>query len=69
MATGKSMGLLMGWRPFPPAAVAELNKLVAAGVIKPHVDRTYALDDAADALRWVDQGKATGKVVINMERP
>jgi NADPH:quinone reductase-like Zn-dependent oxidoreductase len=69
LATGKSMGLLMGWRPFPPAAVAEMKELVAAGVIKPHVDRTYVLEEAADALRWVDQGKATGKVVINMEQP
>jgi NADPH:quinone reductase-like Zn-dependent oxidoreductase len=62
--SGKRMGLLLGWRPFAPDAVAELKKLVAAGVIQPHIDKRFSLDEAADALRWVDQGKARGKVVV-----
>ena len=60
----KHMGLMLGWSPFPDAEVAELKALVAAGAIRPDIDRRFSLDDAADALRYVDQGKAQGKVVI-----
>ena len=60
----KKMGLMLGWSPFPDREVAELKELVVAGAIKPHIDRRFALDATADALRYVDQGKAQGKVVI-----
>jgi NADPH:quinone reductase-like Zn-dependent oxidoreductase len=30
----------------------------------PVMDRTYALPDAADAIRYIEQGHARGKVVI-----
>jgi len=69
LVSRKSMGLLTGWRPFPDELVVELKRLVDSGVIKPHVDRTFPLDEAADALRYVDQGKATGKVVISVAQP
>jgi hypothetical protein len=29
-----------------------------------HVDRTYALDDVAEALAHVGEGRALGKVVV-----
>jgi NADPH:quinone reductase-like Zn-dependent oxidoreductase len=34
--------------------------------VKPVVDRRYPLSEVVDALRWVDDGKARGKVVITM---
>ena len=36
----------------------------AAGALKPAIDRTFALDDIVDALRWVDDGHARGKVLV-----
>jgi len=40
--------------------------LIAAGKVKPVIDRRYPLDQVADARRWVDDGRARGKVVITM---
>jgi NADPH:quinone reductase-like Zn-dependent oxidoreductase len=61
---GKRMGLLVGWSPFPDKQVAELRELVAAGAVKPQIDRRFTLAETADALRYVDQRKSRGKVVI-----
>ncbi|GAA2027232.1 NAD(P)-dependent alcohol dehydrogenase [Agromyces tropicus] len=41
-----------------------LAELLTAGKVTPVIDRTYALDDAADALRHVGAGHTRGKVVI-----
>ncbi len=42
-------------------------KLVADGKIKPVIDRRYSLDKTADAMRYLGEGHAQGKVVINVE--
>lgn len=42
-------------------------KLVEDGKIKPVIDRRYSLDKAADAMRYLGEGHARGKVVINVE--
>jgi NADPH:quinone reductase-like Zn-dependent oxidoreductase len=67
MAIGskRSMGLMLWWKPFDSDDVAELQRLVVSGVIKPQIDRQFALDDVVEALRYVDDGKARGKVLIN----
>jgi len=62
----RRMGMLLSWRPFHRDDVAKLNELVAAGVVKPHIDRRYPLADIADALRYVDEGRNIGKVVITV---
>ena len=41
-------------------------ELLAAGRAVPHIGATFALDDAAAALRLVADGKAIGKVVIDV---
>jgi NADPH:quinone reductase-like Zn-dependent oxidoreductase len=46
-----------------------LAELLATGVITPLIDRTYTLDNAADALRYVAAGHTQGKVVITVQRP
>ena len=64
MATDKWMGLLIWWKPFNPDDVATLKDLIAAGKVNPRIDRRYPLTDVVEALRWVDDGRATGKVII-----
>ena len=41
-------------------------KLVEDGKIKPVIDRRYPLDKTADAMRYLGEGHAQGKVVINV---
>jgi NADPH:quinone reductase-like Zn-dependent oxidoreductase len=43
-----------------------LADLLATGQIMSVIDRTYALDEAADALRYVAAGHTRGKVVITV---
>ena len=44
-----------------------LADLMQTGKISPVIDRTYKLSEAADALRYLEQGHARGKVVITVE--
>ena len=54
--------------------MAELNKkdlnvlgdLMESGKVKPVIDRTYPLSQIADAIRYLEQGHARGKVVITV---
>jgi NADPH:quinone reductase-like Zn-dependent oxidoreductase len=43
-----------------------LADLLATGQVTPLIDRTYPLDDAADALRHVAAGHTRGKVVVTV---
>ena len=43
-----------------------LTTLIEAGTVTPVIDRTYALRDAPDAIRYLAQGHARGKVVISV---
>lgn len=43
-----------------------LASLMAAGEVVPVIDRCYALDEVAAALRYVGAGHANGKVVITV---
>jgi NADPH:quinone reductase-like Zn-dependent oxidoreductase len=63
-ATDRSVGLMWWWRPFAADDVATLVRLVAEGKVRPFIDRRYPLDQIVDALRWVDDGHARGKVVV-----
>jgi NADPH:quinone reductase-like Zn-dependent oxidoreductase len=44
-----------------------LAKLLEAGKVVPVIDRRYPLNKAAEALRYLGEGHAQGKVVITME--
>lgn len=48
------------------AILQELADLLAAGEVQPVIDRTLPLDDAAEALRYVQAGHARGKVVLRV---
>jgi NADPH:quinone reductase-like Zn-dependent oxidoreductase len=63
-ATGKRLGLLLWWKPFNPPDVATVEELVGAGKLVPRIDRRYPLSDVVEALRWVDEGRARGKVIV-----
>jgi NADPH2:quinone reductase len=43
---------------------AELERMIADGHVSPIVGRTYAIDDAAQALRDLDERRAVGKLVL-----
>ena len=45
---------------------AELRELLVAGRAAPHIGAVYPLDDTAAALRHVGDGRAVGKVVIDL---
>ena len=61
--TGKRVGVGV-IAPFKPDYVEELKRLATAGVFKPVIDRRFSLDEVVEALRYVDQGKASGKVIV-----
>jgi NADPH:quinone reductase-like Zn-dependent oxidoreductase len=57
-------GLLLWWKPFNPPDVATLLALIAAGKVKPAIDRQFPLTAVVDGLHWVDDGHARGKVLV-----
>ena len=65
-ATGKSLGLLLWWKPFNPADVSRVSQLVAEGAVRPAIDSRYPLDDVVGALRKVNDGRARGKVLVTV---
>jgi NADPH:quinone reductase-like Zn-dependent oxidoreductase len=66
LASDKWTGLLLWWKPFNADDVATLKELIAAGSVKPVIDRRFPLEEVVEALRWVDDGRAKGKVVITV---
>jgi NADPH:quinone reductase-like Zn-dependent oxidoreductase len=44
-----------------------IKDLIEAGKIKPVIDKRYSLNETAEALRYLGQGHARGKVVITVE--
>jgi NADPH:quinone reductase-like Zn-dependent oxidoreductase len=63
----KWTGLMLWWKPMHRPDVETLKELIAAGKVKPVIDRRYPLSQVVEALRHVDEGRARGKVVITME--
>ena len=65
-AGNRWMGLMFWWKPFHPDDVATLKGLIAAGKLRPAIDSRYPLDQIVEALRRVNDGHASGKVVITV---
>jgi NADPH:quinone reductase-like Zn-dependent oxidoreductase len=57
-------GLMLWWKPFDRDDLATLTALIAAGKVRPVIDRRFPLSEIVEALRWVADGRAAGKVVI-----
>ena len=66
MRSDRWTGLMLWWKPFNAADVATLKDLIAAGKLAPAIDRQYPLSGVVEALRYVDEGHAKGKVVITI---
>jgi NADPH:quinone reductase-like Zn-dependent oxidoreductase len=66
MVGARWTGLLVWWKPFNRHDVATLKELIAAGKVKPIIDRRYPLSEVVEALRYVDQSRARGKVIVTM---
>jgi NADPH:quinone reductase-like Zn-dependent oxidoreductase len=64
LVSDRHMGLLIWWKPFNPPDVATVTELMAAGAVKPAIDRRYPLAEVVEALRWVDDGRSRGKVIV-----
>jgi NADPH:quinone reductase-like Zn-dependent oxidoreductase len=43
-----------------------LKELIEAGTVTPVIDRTYPLRDVPEAIRYLEQGHARGKIVITV---
>jgi NADPH:quinone reductase-like Zn-dependent oxidoreductase len=60
-----------------PSFIAKLNHkdltaigaLMAEGKVTPVIDRRYSLSEAAEAVSYLEEGHARGKVVIDFDRP
>jgi NADPH:quinone reductase-like Zn-dependent oxidoreductase len=44
-----------------------LGDMMQSGKLKPVIDRTYKLSEVPEAIRYLEQGHARGKVVISLE--
>jgi NADPH:quinone reductase-like Zn-dependent oxidoreductase len=47
--------------------LVEMRDLMEAGKVTPVIDRCYRLSDAPEAIRYLEEGHARGKVVITVE--
>lgn len=43
-----------------------ITELVEAGKIEPVIDRTFSLEDAPEAFRYMEEGRSRGKIVITV---
>lgn len=46
--------------------LGKIASLIESGAIRPTVDRVFPLDATAEALAYVEQGRAKGKVVVKV---
>jgi NADPH:quinone reductase-like Zn-dependent oxidoreductase len=64
-ATGRQIRLLIV-QP-NPNDMAHITELYEAGKIVPVIDRRYSLSEVPEALRYLGEGRAKGKVIITVE--
>jgi NADPH:quinone reductase-like Zn-dependent oxidoreductase len=67
LRSDKYSGLMLWWRVFHRPDVERLKALFAAGAFRPAIDRRYPLEEVVDALEWVNDGNAQGKVIVEIE--
>lgn len=46
--------------------LAEIGELLKAGRIRPVIDKVFRFDEVKEALAYLERGRATGKVVVQM---
>jgi NADPH:quinone reductase-like Zn-dependent oxidoreductase len=63
--TGKNIRILMV--PQNRKDLIAVTELCEAGEIRPVIDRKYSFSEVPEAMRYVAEGRAKGKVIITME--
>jgi NADPH:quinone reductase-like Zn-dependent oxidoreductase len=64
--TGSKRLGIVAWRPNNQEDLETLEELFAAGKVVPIIDRRYPLSEVPQALRYLGEGRAKGKVVITV---
>jgi NADPH:quinone reductase-like Zn-dependent oxidoreductase len=64
LAGRRRMGLMLWWKPFAGEDVARLVELLQTGGIAPVIDQRYSLAKVPEALRYLREGRARGKIII-----
>jgi NADPH:quinone reductase-like Zn-dependent oxidoreductase len=55
---------IFSWQPNRPQDLDTLRGLIDDGRIKPLLDRRFALDEAPEAVRYLAEGRARGKLLV-----
>lgn len=65
---GRSSGRKIGLLAVPQSRkqLAAITALCESGHVSPVIDRQFSFDEVPDAMRYVSEGKAKGKVVITV---
>jgi len=64
-STGKNLRMLMV--PQNREDLLAITELCEAGKVRPVIDRTYPFDEIPEAMRYVSEGHAKGKVAISVD--
>jgi NADPH:quinone reductase-like Zn-dependent oxidoreductase len=62
---GKKVGIMDTAKP-NKADLLVIKELLETGQVAPVIDRTYSLAETADAIRYLETGRARGKVIITV---
>jgi NADPH:quinone reductase-like Zn-dependent oxidoreductase len=62
-----SQGFVMFVAKLKKEDLTTLGELMAAGKVTPVIDRRYSLREVPEAIRYLEEGHARGKVVITVE--
>jgi NADPH:quinone reductase-like Zn-dependent oxidoreductase len=49
------------------AQLQKIATLVEEAIIRPVIDRSFSFASTAEALKYVEQGRAKGKVVVTLK--
>ncbi len=58
---------MMGIAKFNQKDLVQLKELLEAGKIQPVIERRYPLSETGQAIRYLEEGHARGKLVITVE--
>jgi NADPH:quinone reductase-like Zn-dependent oxidoreductase len=65
LASHKKLGIQM-WRVNDSRDMVYLAELLESEAITPAIDRTFALAEVPDAMRYLESGSTQGEVIISI---
>ncbi len=63
----KKLGLNLWGEPYNKTDMDFLEELYNTGKVVPVIDRRYSLSEVPEALRYLEDGQALGKLIVTME--